>query len=97
MKNLFDEIPAAIAQMEEVFDSHKLILKLAQANQKAYVQALSKFEGDKPFGKLHAQLSLAIGETKLVEKIDQHHTSENIWREVNECALWRKIGSTARG
>ena len=90
-KDLFDKIPELIGKMDVEFLAHSFILKLAQANQPEYVQALLHYKSS--FRTLHSRLSLAIGETGLVANIGTF-PSVNIWQEPGECVKWKKITKT---
>ena len=88
---LFKKVDALVDTMKEEFDSHWFILKLAQANQSEYVDALVHYKSS--FQILHGEVSRAIGATGKVENIGSF-SSLNIWQEKNPCAKWKKVPKT---
>jgi len=85
-----------IAQMPDRFDSHEFILRLAQENQKLYIEALYHFRNSKepeaPFMVVHGILARHLNEyPELIKNIGTGR-SENIFGEVNACAEWEKMG-----
>jgi len=87
---LTQALPIAIDQMPNVFDSHDLILKLAQANQAAYIEALyAKLPSDAPFRELHSEIAKAVAGSPKVHQIGER-TSPDIFGNGGACALWRK-------
>ena len=92
MEALFTQYSAIIDMMPTEFDSHQFILRLAEHNQVAYIQALSRYlNNGAPFQTLHAQLSGGLNElTNLVEHIGVVQ-SNNIFGNQSPCAKWRKL------
>jgi len=77
----------------EKFDSHKVILTYAQANQKAYVESLSAVESDKPFQYLHSSFGKIIKKVCVENKyqeLDSKHRSLDIFGQNSLCVLWAK-------
>ncbi len=85
--------PEMIRSMQEHFDSHDFILKLAQRQQKWYVLALQEYaEGGKPFMILHGLLAQELSNfPELVAKVGVQNSAD-IFGEVNSATLWRKVG-----
>ena len=83
--------PEVIALMESEFDSHQFILALAQAHQRLYVAALSGYaDTDRPFQIVHGELAKRLYNfPNLVTKVGEHY-SEDIFRQANSAAVWRK-------
>ena len=94
---LYEQYPAIIAQMPEVFDSHKFIRRLAQQKQALYIEALCTYRHSMhqgavaPFRVVHQILSQRLNaHGDLVERVG-NVGSEDIFGQVNECAQWRKV------
>jgi hypothetical protein len=89
---LYDIYPEIIARMESEFTSHEFILELAQQNQKEYVEALYAYRHHDPFRNVHGPLAKRLHQHKgLVEHIGDAPSSENIFRDGQRCARWRKL------
>jgi len=95
--DLYPKYPGLISAMLGEFTSHQFILKLAQENQKEYVQALYAYrdverEGTPaPFMFVHREISRGLKNfPELVEKIDDV-SSVDIFGNANGCPLWRKL------
>jgi len=95
---LYEQYPTIIKEMEDTFTSHKFILKLAQQNQTQYVEALYTYRYNEhrgtpaPFRVVHLILAQHLRKLPtLVEKLHDNAPSKDIFRRVNECALWRKV------
>jgi len=93
----FDEI---IELMPEKFTSHLFILKLAKANQRAYVEALYAyrdvlFEGTPaPFMSVHSVLARRLAARTDRITLIEHIPSDNIWQEGSDAAQFRKVPAT---
>ena len=89
---LYEQYPVLIASMTPGFSSHEFILKLAQQNQTAYVDALYAYrDSDEPFKIVHGQLSANLNKfPKLVEAIGSAN-SRDIFGNPNSCAQWRQL------
>jgi hypothetical protein len=81
-----------LSQMPDRFDSHQLILRLAQENQRFYIEALNLYlDAESPFMVLHDELAKHLQEyPELIKQVSTVH-SKNIFGQVNACAVWEKI------
>ncbi|MBL8992184.1 MAG: hypothetical protein JNM63_02510 [Spirochaetia bacterium] len=78
-------------QVGPVFDSHDVILLLAQQNQRWYVEELNRMSGDAPFQTLHSQIG------KMIERLSPEfhltgagHVSDDIFRQPCSCMQWTR-------
>jgi len=92
---LFAQYPAVIASLPQTFTSHQFILRLAQWNQKAYVEALYAYRDDaRPFNIVHSILARHLHACSEVELVSTDAPSGNIFGEADVCAVWRKREKT---
>lgn len=94
---LFEQYPAVIAQMPEVFTSHAFILRLAQQNQALYIEALYSYReathrgAAAPFMMVHSVLARRLNaHPDRVRRLGDV-PSTDIFGKPNECAQWRKL------
>ncbi len=94
---LFAAYEKVILQMPDEFTSHDFILRLAQQNQTAYVEALHAYRDRKrdgtpaPFMIVHGLLAQQLYERpELVQMLDRK-SSKDIFGQTNECAVWRRL------
>lgn len=92
MEELFNAIPEIVEFLPSKFTSHQLILKLAQANQRAYIEALHKRVHLKgPFRSVHSaigkHLQYKISSIRFIEKTKD----TNIFGKDSDNALWEKV------
>ena len=93
----YPQYPEIFSTIADEFTSHQFILKLAQENQKEYVEALYAYRDVTRLGKpvpfifVHREISQGLKNfPKLVEKVGEV-SSTDIFGESNGCTLWRKV------
>ncbi len=94
---IFEHYPELIAEMPEVFTSHKFILHLARQHQALYITALYAYinlpnsRQPTPFKTVHGILAKHLNAyTNLVTHIGDAE-SEDIFTNENTCAQWQKV------
>ena len=91
MDELDDLIRSTVEAMNKRFDSHELILHLAQHNQRHYIKALRETEGNRPFKKLHARIGRRVKALSDQLGIDgQPWKSADIFGQASDCVLYTK-------
>jgi hypothetical protein len=91
MEEIEDLVRETLPQMPASFDTHQLIIRLAQQNQRRYVEALQRVNGETPFQTLHSMIGKAI--LKLAAEFGLAHepsSSHDIFGQKNSCVLWTK-------
>jgi hypothetical protein len=81
-----------LPSMSDPFDTHELIIKLARQNQRSYVDALQRVNGEAPFQTLHSMIGKYI--LKMADEFDLSHSawsSPDIFGNDNSCVRWTKI------
>ncbi|WP_394002696.1 hypothetical protein ACF3M1_17075 [Luteimonas sp. WGS1318] len=73
------------------FDSHEIILKIAQQNQRSYVAELAALQTDTPFQTFHSMLG------KRIKAICEQHgyvgeasRSQDIFGHYSNCVFWSR-------
>jgi len=96
--DLLDKYPEIIESMEDQFDSHEFIQKLAQKNQRLYIEALYHYRtvthqgAQAPFRIVHGILARRLHKfDKLVKQVGVARGSESIFGSRQQCAKWRKL------
>jgi hypothetical protein len=81
--------PDIVGKMNDYFDSHDFILKLAQTYQRLYVKALATYaDTDRPFQIVHGEIARRLSKHPgLVTKVGEH-SSEDIFRRRNSSTVW---------
>lgn len=93
---IYEKYPAIIAAMPKTFSSHEFILKIAQAHQTLYVDALYAYRNNKhrdqpaPFMMVHKELAKGLSKSNLVKYVEERD-SVDIFGESNRCAYWRRV------
>jgi hypothetical protein len=84
--------PRILKLMDDEFDSHQFILKLAQKYQKLYVQALYEHrDQNRPFHKVHMAIGKRLKKRADLVKHIGNQPSQNIFGEESKVAVWRKV------
>lgn len=86
-------IEQAIQKLINEFDSHDVIMHIAQNNQRIYAQALSEIDSERPFQKLHTELGRRIKE--ICEGLgfsSESSRSRDIFGQNSKCLFWSKSG-----
>lgn len=92
LEELEDEFSKIVASMPDEFDSHAFILKLAQANQRLYVLALSEYaNNDQPFQTVHALIAKRLKNHVDLVRHDRDEPSKNIFGLESDAAVWQKV------
>ncbi len=86
------QYPALLAAMPEEFDSHAFILRLAQANQRLYIEALAAYAAsDHPFMNVHREIARRLNRfPELVARAGER-PSVDIFGQSNSAVVWRKV------
>ena len=90
--NLYNQVPSAIEVMSSKFNSHELILEIAQNNQAEYIEALAAYkDSEHPFMHVHKQLSSYLRKFE-GDKLKSlgHQPSKDIFGKPNTCLTWEK-------
>ncbi len=95
---LYEQYPALIAEMPDTFTRHQFILRLAQQNQRLYVEALYAYRnhphrGKKgaPFFQVHRILAQHLrAYPKQITYIGEV-PSHDIFDYANNCSEWRQV------
>ena len=92
LEKLEGQFASIVALMEDIFDSHDFILKLAQAHQGLYVKALQPYaDTGCPFRNVHREIAKRLLKyDQLVEKTGEGN-SPNIFGVECSCARWSKV------
>jgi hypothetical protein len=84
-------VRSTIPHLAAPFDTHKLILELAQRNQRQYIAALQQVRGDAPFQTLHSMIGRTL--QKLAPEfglVGRQTFSDDIFRQRNSCVEWSR-------
>lgn len=94
---LYDQYERIIGLMPETFTSHQFILKLAQANQREYIEALYAYKnskhrgGNAPFRVVHQILAQKLRAFPKRVKYIGTENSTDIFGNSNTASRWRKL------
>ena len=90
---LFKAYEKVIAEMPDIFTSHEFIIRLAQQNQKEYVNALYAYQERFPFQAVHGVLSSRLREHNDKVRYVGEVESTDIFGHSNRCASWEKVSA----
>ena len=84
--------PEIVSKMNDYFDSHDFILKLAQAHQRLYVAALAAYaDKEYPFQIVHGEIARRLlKRPELVTKVGEHISSD-IFGQKSSATVWCKV------
>jgi hypothetical protein len=91
------QYPGVIAQMPPVFTAHEFILRLAQQNQRLYVEALFAYKDNPtastatPFLIVHRALAKKLSAFPLLVTHQGDVKSNDIFDNQSECSQWRRV------
>lgn len=94
---LDQQYPGVIAEMPSTFTSHEFILRLAQQNQVAYIDALSAYRaslhrgGPAPFRAVHSILAKKLHDFPTLIEFVGNVDSVDIFGQTTGCSQWRKV------
>lgn len=93
---LYKQYPTVIAQMSPTFSSHDFILRLAQQNQRLYIEALYDYRdaihrrAPAPFMTLHRILAKHLHFYPDLVAYVGERSSIDIFGRSNNCAMWQR-------
>ena len=80
-----------VANMPNEFDTHELILVLAQGNQRQYLRALDETEGERPFQTFHARIGRTLDSLSSGLSLSgESSRSKDIFGQQSKCKLWTR-------
>jgi hypothetical protein len=84
--------PEIVSKMNDYFDSHDFILKLAQVHQRLYVAALATYvDKEYPFQIVHGEIARRLlKRPELVTKVGEH-TSSDIFGQKSSAPVGCKV------
>ena len=91
MKISEEAIESAILSSGNEFDSHEIIRRVAEQNQRAYISELASVDSDNPFQTFHSMLG------KRIKAICERHgfagevsRSQDIFGQYSNCVFWSR-------
>lgn len=94
-RNKFNElekhINSIIDFMPTEFDTHQLILVLAQKNQRAYIDAIHESTRKTPFQDVHSLIGMTLKQNSRIQETQAKCKSLNIFRMYSPCSKWRRL------
>ncbi len=98
LDTLFDCYPETIESLGKTFNSHGFILRLAQAHQLEYIEALYSYRNKRyrrkpaPFMVVHGLLAKRLtAYPHLIRRILPDRQSKDIFGNLDSAARWEKI------
>jgi hypothetical protein len=94
-RNKFNElekhINSTIDLMPTEFDTHQLILVLAQKNQRAYIEAIHESTSKTPFQAVHSRIGKKLKKNSLIQETQTNNKSLNIFGKYSTCSKWIRL------
>lgn len=91
------QYPDVIASMRDDFTAHELILRLAQQNQRLYVEALHSYK-DSPAGStptpfliVHRMLAKRLSDFPHLVQYQGDVPSKDMFGNESKCSQWKKL------
>lgn len=91
------QYPALIASMPAEFRAHEFILRLAQQNQRLYVEALYAYKDNPasgtptPFLIVHRMLAKRLSDFPHLVKYQGDVPSKDMFGNESKCSQWKKL------
>ncbi len=84
-------IELVVQKLGTDFDTHRAIQELAHCNQRKYIAALARIEGDTPFHQLHSSLGRSIkAACERLGFIGKESRSPDMFGQNSKCILWSR-------
>lgn len=92
METLKAAIKGTVKTMKDEFTTHELILKLTQANQHAYINALNEhLDSERPFQSVHSKIGKFLSQSSDLVTYLEDRGDTDIFGNVSQNAVWRNL------